>query len=345
MTIDVAAIGTSTATGGFVDYNDPTMVKVSGGTYDSAEMAIPGLYIIDDPLIESDETIDLGSPTGSQILVGDANGDGTTQAATQYTIIDDEEPLTAVVAVNATNLTIRDIVPGGKDDRLSLTMVGDLLIITDSNNLLGDFTNNTTGNSVEIPLTAIRHIEIELLEGDDQLSINFDTTPPGFNLSVTIKGGSGHDTLTFAGTTRIAAGEFHTNNELEDIFINGPITLEDGTISLNAVQSLEVNGHISIGTGTVQLTAGRDVFGNCSLIQAGAANVSIVASTGIAGSNFRRRAPSHVISYTPANFGSQSRSRRTLRTRGGLVSRISPATCRFASTASSHSCYRARKGR
>ncbi len=285
VTINTAAIATSTATGSGVDYTNPTAVTVAGGIYSATAFAVPGLSITSDTLIESDETIDLGSPTGNQILVGDANGDGTTQATTQYTIIDDEEPLTAVVAGNASNLTIRDLVPGGKDDRLKLTISGGMLVITDVDNLLGNFTDNTTGHATEIPLDSITSVEIDLLAGNDELSIDFGGASPGFNLSVTINGGGGHDTLIFSGPIPLGSGALTTNDEVDDIFVNGPITTQGGSVSLKAMRDLEVNATINTGAGgNVSLTSsGHDIFGNCSLIQAGNADVQLVAGTGIAG--------------------------------------------------------------
>ena len=276
-----------TATGSGVDYTDPLTVTIPAGTYNSTAVAITGLSVRGDTLIESDETIDLGTLTGSQIRVGDANGDGTTQAATQYTIIDDEVPSTAVRSDAASNLTIQDVVPGGKADRLALTIVGDRLFITDLNNLVGDYTDNTTGSAVSVALASILSIEIDLLEGDDQLSIDFSGAPAGFNLPVTINGGGGLDTLIFSGPTPLGSGDLTTNDEVEDIFVNGPITTQRGSVTLKAMRDLEVNANIITGAGgEVRLTATEhDIFGNgnCSLIDAGDADVTLVSGTGIAG--------------------------------------------------------------
>ena len=202
----------------------------------------------------------------------------------EYTIVDDtlQRVRTAVDLNNSSVMRIRDVVPGGKDDQLELMIVGDRLLITDRNNILGDFSDNTTGTVVDVPLASIVSVEIALLEGDDQLSIDFTGAPPGLNLSVIVNGGGGHDTLTFSGPMLLDAGGFRTSGEVEDVFVNAAIAIQDGRIILHAVQSLEVNADISIATGTVQLTAGRDIFGNCSLIQAGNADVRLVSGTGIA---------------------------------------------------------------
>ncbi|MBI2479909.1 MAG: hypothetical protein HYV60_15145, partial [Planctomycetia bacterium] len=273
------------ATGDGVDYTDPTTVTIPAGTYNAIAVDITGLSVTSDTFIESDETIDLGMLTGSQVQVGDANGDGTIQATTRYTIIDDEMPSTAVSPDSPTKLTIRDVVPGGKADRLDLTIVNGMLVITDLNNLVGDYFDNSTGSTVDVPLASILSIEIDLLDGDDQLSIDFSTAPPEFNMSVTINGGGGHDTLTFSGPTPLGSGDLTTNDEVDDIFVNAPITTQGGRVTLKAMRDLELNASIDTGTGgSVDLSAnGHDIFGNCSLIQAGDADVHLTAGTGIAG--------------------------------------------------------------
>ncbi|MCA9141776.1 MAG: hypothetical protein H6823_11085 [Planctomycetaceae bacterium] len=55
-------------------------MTIPAGTYNGSAFAITGWSIVPDSLIEvQDETFELGSLTGSQIQVGDANGDGTVQ--------------------------------------------------------------------------------------------------------------------------------------------------------------------------------------------------------------------------------------------------------------------------
>ena len=282
VTIDAAVID-STASGGGVDFNGPTTVTIPAGTYNTTPVAITGLSIVPDTIIEPDETIELEILPGNQVQLGDANGDGTIQATTMYTIQDDDlqNVRTAVTIDDASILTIRDSVLGGKGDQLELTIVGDRLVITDGSNIIGDFGDNTTGNAVEVPLAAILGVEIDLFEGDDNLSIDFSGTPQDLNLSVTIRGGDGHDTLTFSGSTSLGSGELITNDEVEDIFVNGPATVQSGRIVLIATESLEVNADVSLDIGAIQLKAGRDVFGNCSLVQASDADMQMMSGTGI----------------------------------------------------------------
>ena len=280
--IDVPVVG-GTATGDGVDYTGPITMAIFAGTYNATSVAIRHLVIVPDMLIEADETIELELLPGSQFAVGDANGDGIIQATTLYTIQDDDlqNVRTAVELDNASILTIRDFVLDGKDDQLELTIVDDRLVITDRNNALGNFGDNTTGNEVSVLLTALQSIEIDLAAGDDQVSIDFSNAPQDLNLSVAIRGGDGHDTLTFSGQNVLGAGELRTNDEVEDIFVNGSIAMQRGSIMLNAAQSLEINADINFGSGSVELMAGRDIFGNCSLIQAGDADVQLISGTGI----------------------------------------------------------------
>lgn len=282
VTIDVTAVG-GTATGGGVDYNNPMTVTIPAGTYSATPVDIAGLSIVPDTLIEPDETVELEILPGNQVQVGDVNGDGTIQATTLYTIQDDDlqNVRTVVELDDASILTIRDFLPSGKDDQLELTIVGDQLVVTDANNILGNFDNGTTGNAVNVPLAVILGIEIDLAGGDDQLSVDFSGAPADSSLSLTINGGDGHDTLTFAGPTPLGSGELSTDGNVEDIFVDSPIRVQSGTIALDAAQSLEVNADIRLATGSIQFSAGRDVFGNCSLVQAGEADVSVVAGTGI----------------------------------------------------------------
>ena len=288
VTIDMAVVG-GTATGGGEDYAPPTTVMVPAGTYNATPIPITSLSVTPDSLLEPDDTIDLGMLTGSQILAGDANGDGTTQDATQYIIQNDDVPRTAVESDTATNLVIRDVVPGGKDDRLALTIVGDRFVVTDLDNLIGDFTDNTTGTVVDIPLASMMSLEINLLEGDDQLSIDFSGAPTGFNLPVTINGGDGTDRLTFAGETRTGRGAITADgNDIEEILIDGLIMTDNAPVTLAARQNLEVNADITTSGGKVTLAASEhDIFGNCSVIDTGAADVSLVSDTGISGVEIR----------------------------------------------------------
>ncbi len=88
VTINVVVDGSSTATGGGVDFVNPTTLTVTAGTYTATAFAIPSLAIISDSLLEPNETIVLNGISGSAITVGDANGVGGTQSSTTYTITD-----------------------------------------------------------------------------------------------------------------------------------------------------------------------------------------------------------------------------------------------------------------
>ncbi len=86
--INVAVDGSSTATGGGVDFVTPTTLTVPAGTYAATPFAIPSLAIIADGVLEPNETIVLNGISGSAVTVGDANGVGGTQSSTTYTITD-----------------------------------------------------------------------------------------------------------------------------------------------------------------------------------------------------------------------------------------------------------------
>lgn len=178
---------------------------------------------------------------------------------------------------------ISDIVPNGKNDRLTLTIRGTDLVVTDDASLVGDALGNQAGNEVVIPLAAIGpNLDINLQEGQDGLLIDFSGAPQDFNLTVAINGGQGADTLTFQGTNVLGTGNLTAVDGIEDIFVNGTIATQDGTVTLRALQSLEVNAAINTGmAGEFHLAAGHDVFGNCSVIRG--ATGTVEGMTGIGG--------------------------------------------------------------
>ncbi|VAW45228.1 hypothetical protein MNBD_GAMMA02-688, partial [hydrothermal vent metagenome] len=95
-TVTITDSGTGTATSGvdFVAFGSPLVVNIPAGTYDgttATAITIPALVIIDDALVEADETIvlNLSTPTGD-LALGDANGDTATNTVHTYTITDDD---------------------------------------------------------------------------------------------------------------------------------------------------------------------------------------------------------------------------------------------------------------
>ncbi|MDP7014778.1 MAG: Ig-like domain-containing protein [Pirellulaceae bacterium] len=107
------------ATGGGLDYDDPTALAVSGSLSADA-FSIPGFAIIDDPAAESDETIDLALAAGNTVIVGDANGDSTTEATTSYLIVDDDNQVNAPPQITSlsTDATFEDKGQIGEDVEL-----------------------------------------------------------------------------------------------------------------------------------------------------------------------------------------------------------------------------------
>ena len=93
VTVNVAVDGSTTASGGGIDFGDPAVLTIGGGEYDSSVFAVPGLTIRDDSLVEPDETVVLDVVAGQLVAVGDANGDEDVVGGTTYTILDDDHVL------------------------------------------------------------------------------------------------------------------------------------------------------------------------------------------------------------------------------------------------------------
>ncbi len=213
------------------------------------------------------------------------------QAVATGTIVDDDlhHSPTLVSNDNGSIVTIRDAVTGGKKDRIKLSIDGDHLVVADQTNAIGNLSDRTFGNSIRVSLDRVQEITVDLGSDDDELLIEFNGAPQNFDLSITIIGGDGNDVLTFVGENRFGAGDVITNGDIETIVVDGPISTQLGTVMLRAARGLELNASINVGSsGTVILDGGEhDVFGNCSLIDAGDADVHIVAGTGIAGVRIR----------------------------------------------------------
>ena len=95
--IDVADLGTGTATSG-VDYgfSTPRTITIPAGDYTTPQtIATGGLTIYNESTVESDETIifQVQNPNDEHLVVGDADGDATTNTAHTYTINDDDSVL------------------------------------------------------------------------------------------------------------------------------------------------------------------------------------------------------------------------------------------------------------
>ncbi|MCA9145237.1 MAG: cadherin-like domain-containing protein [Planctomycetaceae bacterium] len=191
------------------------------------------------------------------------------------------------------DLVISDGVPGGKSDRLQLSIdtSGTQLVITDNSYLIGDFTgSDSAANSVQIPMSRITSgvVEINLGNGNNTLDIDFSNAPAqGVNLSFVIHGGPGDDQLTFVNSNALGAGGISMNDQIEDIFVLGSIITNGAPVTLNARHSIEINADIvTAGTasdGVVQIMSGHDILGsNCPVVDAGDEMVVISGRTGIA---------------------------------------------------------------
>jgi large repetitive protein len=87
--INVAVTG-GTATGGGVDFTNPSTLVVGAGMYAAVAFDIPGLSIVNDAIVESAETIQLGGISGGAVIVGDADMDSITVDSTTFVITDDD---------------------------------------------------------------------------------------------------------------------------------------------------------------------------------------------------------------------------------------------------------------
>jgi len=95
-TVTITDTGAGTATSGvdFVAFGSPLVINIPAGIYDGSigtAIVIPTLAIIDDALVEVDETIILNlSATTGEVSLGDANGDSATNVMHTYTITNDD---------------------------------------------------------------------------------------------------------------------------------------------------------------------------------------------------------------------------------------------------------------
>ncbi|MDA1049623.1 MAG: Ig-like domain-containing protein [Planctomycetota bacterium] len=268
--------------------------------------------------VDSDDTLTVelfSGPQHGELMMLNADGSFTyiapvgtaaTSDSFVYTVLDSagaSDQATVVIDIPRTSVALRpsqadpllldvvieDLEPGGKNDNLSLTFENGELVITDNLNLIVDQTQTPPVVGQRIPIGNItgQNIIVNLSGGDDALDIDLSgLTGGGLDRSLTINGGGGdNDRLVFSGATSLGDGALTVaGNDVEEILVNGPITSNNAPVTLTAKRNLEVNADINTGAGgEVRLTAsGHDIFGNCSLIHAGTADVHLVAGTGIA---------------------------------------------------------------
>jgi gliding motility-associated-like protein len=121
-TVTVTASGAGTATGGGVDYNFPTsqVVTIAPGSYNgTTAIPVPNLTIVNDGVIEADETIvlNLSSPSGNISL-----GSPTT---TTYTIENDDS-----YAIVIDDVSFPEGDSGQQDFNFTVSIVGGLNALT-----------------------------------------------------------------------------------------------------------------------------------------------------------------------------------------------------------------------
>ncbi|MCP3661027.1 MAG: hypothetical protein GY696_00800, partial [Gammaproteobacteria bacterium] len=96
LSIDLDDLLSGSATSGVTDYSfsDPTTINLTPGSYDGligTSISLASLVtLVDDTLLESDESIDFGLSNPVGVTVGDADGDTITQSTHTYTITEDD---------------------------------------------------------------------------------------------------------------------------------------------------------------------------------------------------------------------------------------------------------------
>jgi hypothetical protein len=228
---------------------------------------------------------------GSQTItyqVADSNGLFSNVATLIVTIAPTSASLLEV-SPGQFDLLISDVSSSGKNDNVTLRIDGGDLVISDATNLIANFATDTAvaENEVRVSLMEITgEITVDLLRGDDRLDVDLSGLGGGLDRSLTISGGEGSDSLVFSGPTAVGAGSLSTDpmaDDIEGIFINANVTTVNAAVMLAAADNLEVNANINTAGGDVHLKAHADIFGDCSLIDAGGGAIELDAITGIGG--------------------------------------------------------------
>ena len=278
-TIDVTVTGGDAAAG--TDYTNTVSVTIPAGVYDgTVATALPiNLTITDDALVEGNETIEftLANPS-TELTIGDANVDATTQGTNTYTITDDD-----AVNVEFALATNGDAeIDGGDIPQLLVngTVSADQTIdvtVTGGDAAAGtDYTNTV---SVTIPAgvydgTVATALPINLTITDDALvegneTIEFTLANPSTELTI---GDANVDATTQGTNTYTITNDDAVNVEFAlatngDAEIDGgdiPQLLVNGTVSADQTIDVTVTGGDAAAgtdyTNTVSVTIPAGVY-------------------------------------------------------------------------------------
>ncbi|MFM9966752.1 MAG: Calx-beta domain-containing protein [Planctomycetaceae bacterium] len=252
VTINVAVSGASTATGGGVDFVNPTVLMVTGGTYAAASFAIPSLAVVFDMMPEGPETIVLNGITGSAVTVGDANGVGGTQSSTTYTIADQ-----AALSINDVSIA------EGNSGTSTLTFTVTLSGATGSPFSVAFQTANGTATTADldyVPRNSSTGLVIGAFDGARggafSLSDGANAAAMRAAILANFPGATIVDTSTL--TASFLAG-------VDVVWLNSVANNLDATAPLSAAEQLALQNFVSAGGGAI-LFGEHSTFDDTSLL-------------------------------------------------------------------------------
>ncbi len=131
-TVQISAVSTGTAG---VDYSFPTnpiTIVIPAADYAvAANIAVPGLAILNDSDAESNETITFSFGTlSSNVTVGDADGGTTTESTHVYTITDDDS---SVLTYGSDTFIEAAALDGSIGNTIDATLTGETFVVTSGN--------------------------------------------------------------------------------------------------------------------------------------------------------------------------------------------------------------------
>ena len=192
-------------------------------------MPVP-IEVLGDLMFEADETIDLSF---TNFTAGGAAG--TTQPTATLTLQDDDGP-TSVRIDGAGNLVVRDEVPAGKDDTLTVQFDGLNIVVTDPNNVLAAKSGvQISPNEVHVPLVDITggRLDVLTLEGSDSLTVDHAILP--LPLPTTYDGGTDFDTLRVNGDSAALSSIS---------FTPGSVTFQGQPVDFSGTEATFISGTV-----------------------------------------------------------------------------------------------------